>query len=118
MTSSARPAFVPMQMLVTSAHAETQDIVSYELRAADGADLPAFTAGSHIDLDLPNGMIRSYSLINSQAERHRYVIAVQKDRASRGGSLWIYGNVRAGDRVSVVALRNNFTVDETAQKSI
>lgn len=118
MISSAQPAFVPMQLLVTSVHAETPDIVSYELRTADGADLPAFTAGSHIDVELPNGMIRSYSLINSQAERHRYVIAVQKDRASRGGSRWIYDNLRTGNGVVVSALRNNFPLDETARKSI
>ena len=51
-----------------------------------GGDLAPFTAGSHIDLHLSNGMIRSYSLVNDQRERNRYVIAVNKDAASRGGS--------------------------------
>ena len=62
-----------------------------------GGDLAPFTAGSHIDLHLPNGMIRSYSLVNDQSERHRYVIAVNKDAASRGGSSFVHDTIRAGD---------------------
>ena len=73
---------------------------------------------SHIDLTLPNGLVRSYSLVNPQSERHRYVIAVQKDRASRGGSKWIHENFRAGDIVTVNGPRNNFALDENAEKSI
>jgi ferredoxin-NADP reductase len=65
---------------------EAENINSYELVAPFGGDLLPFTAGGHIDLHLPNGMIRSYSLVNDQRDRHRYVIAVNKDVTSRGGS--------------------------------
>ncbi len=44
----------------------------FELRAADGAELPEFTAGSHLSVKVPNGMIRKYSLCNDPAERDRY----------------------------------------------
>jgi vanillate O-demethylase ferredoxin subunit len=97
---------------------EAPNILSYELAPLDGAELPPFTAGAHIDLILPVGLTRSYSLVNSQVERHRYVIAVQKDRATRGGSEWIHKNLRAGDTVSVDGPRNHFALDEAAQKSI
>ena len=62
-----------------------------------GGDLAPFTAGSHIDLHLQNGMIRSYSLVNDQSERHRYVIAVNKDASGRGGSCFVHNAIRAGD---------------------
>ncbi len=97
---------------------EAPNIISYELRPTNNAELPAFTAGSHIDITLPNGMVRSYSLLNSQSERHRYVIAVQRDRESRGGSKWIHQNFRPGEIVSVNEPRNNFCLDETVEKSI
>jgi vanillate O-demethylase ferredoxin subunit len=97
---------------------EAPSIVSYDLRPIEGDALPPFNAGAHIDLALPNGLVRSYSLLNPQAERYRYVIAVQKDRSSRGGSKWVHENLRAGDVLSVSAPRNNFPLNETAKKSI
>ena len=71
-----------MQVRVKRICYEAESINSYELVAPGGGDLAAFTAGSHIDLHLANGMIRSYSLVNDPSERHRYVIAVNKDAAS------------------------------------
>jgi tetrachlorobenzoquinone reductase len=109
---------VALQVRVRSATWEAPGIISYELRAAQGGDLPAFTAGAHIDLTLPNGMVRSYSLTNPQAERHRYIIAVQRDRASRGGSKWIHDNLRPGDNIAISEPRNNFVLDETAEHSL
>lgn len=107
-----------LRMRVKSASWEAPNILSYELWSEDGGELPPFTAGAHIDLNLPNGLVRSYSLLNSQAERHRYVIAVQKDRASRGGSKWVHENLRVGDVLPVGAPRNNFALNEGAEKSI
>lgn len=109
---------VTLQLRIKSVTWEAPSIVSYDLRPLEGGDLPSFNAGAHIDLALPNGLVRSYSLLNAQTERHRYVIAVQKDRASRGGSSWVHENLRAGDVLSVSAPRNNFPLDETAKTSI
>ena len=86
---------------------EAEDIVSIELSQADGGPLPPFTAGSHIDIHLPDGAIRQYSLCNSPAERNRYVIAVLKDATGRGGSEAMH-RLQVGDRVVVSAPRNNF----------
>jgi ferredoxin-NADP reductase len=107
-----------LRLRVKSATWEAPDIVSYDLRPLEAGELPAFTAGAHIDLTLPNGLIRSYSLINPQSERHRYVIAVQKDRASRGGSKWVHENFRPGDVLTVNGPRNNFALCESAERSI
>ncbi len=107
-----------LQLRVKAATWETPDIRSYELRALDGGELPPFTAGAHLDLTLPNGLIRSYSLVNPQSERRRYVIGVQKDRASRGGSAWLHEHLRPGDVLTVNGPRNNFALNEAAEKSI
>ncbi len=109
---------MPLSLRIRTATWEAPNVVSYELRLPDGGVLPPFTAGAHIDLTLGNGLVRSYSLVNPQSERHRYVIAVQKDRASRGGSKWVHENFRPGDIVTLNGPRNNFALAETASKSI
>lgn len=107
-----------LQVLLKSLTWEAPNIVSYDLRPLSGGELPAFTAGAHIDLALGSGLRRSYSLLNSQAERHRYVVAVQKDRASRGGSRWIHENLRPGDVLTIDGPRNNFPLCESAELSL
>ncbi|MDD1530437.1 oxidoreductase [Bradyrhizobium sp. WBOS7] len=97
---------------------EAESINSYELVPPAGGDLGPFTAGSHIDLHLKNGMIRSYSLVNDQSERHRYVIAVNRDAAGRGGSSFVHDSFRAGDTVTVSMPRNNFALREDAESSL
>lgn len=97
---------------------EAERINSYELVPPDGRELEPFTAGSHIDLHLPGKMIRSYSLLNDQRERHRYVIAVNKDAASRGGSSFLHDQVRVGDVLTVSAPKNNFPLHEDAESSV
>jgi len=97
---------------------EAENINSYELVALDGTDLAAFTAGSHIDLHLSNGMIRSYSLVNDQSECRRYVIAVNKDGASRGGSAFVHETLRVGDVITISTPRNNFALQENADHSV
>jgi ferredoxin-NADP reductase len=97
---------------------EADNINSYELVPPAGGELVPFTAGGHIDLHLPNGMIRSYSLINDQRERHRYVIAVNKDAAGRGGSSFVHDTIKAGDVITISHPRNNFALHEAAEHSV
>jgi vanillate O-demethylase ferredoxin subunit len=97
---------------------EAESINSYELVLPAGGNVAPFTAGSHIDLHLKNGMIRSYSLVNDQGERHRYVIAVNKDAAGRGGSSFVHDSFKAGDIVTVSMPRNNFALREDAESSL
>src|SRR5690606_15031853 len=97
---------------------ETEHIRSLELRAVDGRALPPFTAGAHIDLHLPNGMVRSYSLMNSQQERHRYLIGVLHANPSRGGSRCVHKELQPGDTVRISAPRNAFPLDEQASHSV
>ncbi len=97
---------------------EAQGINSYEFRQPDGAELPPFAAGAHIDLHMANGLVRSYSLCNPQTDRHRYVVGIQKDRASRGGSTWVHNRLMVGDFIQVSHPRNNFPLAEDAASTL
>jgi vanillate O-demethylase ferredoxin subunit len=108
----------PLTLVVTHRETLCDDIVAFELRHPDGAELPAFEAGAHIDLHLPATegepapapRRRSYSLCNRPAERFRYLIAVQREAAGRGGSAWLHAQLQAGDRIAVSAPRNLFAL--------
>jgi ferredoxin-NADP reductase len=98
---------------------EADDVISIELRPVRGGEpFPGFDAGAHIDLHLPNGMIRNYSLCNASEERGRYVIGVLRDRASRGGSRCVHEQLRVGMRLPISAPRNNFPLREEAAHSV
>ena len=97
-----------MRLVVAEADWAAQDIRRLELRAADGADLPEFTAGAHVEVEVPGGLIRKYSLANDPAERDRYVIAVKREAEGRGGSMAMADSVTAGDTINVSAPRNDF----------
>ncbi|HSV54351.1 MAG TPA: PDR/VanB family oxidoreductase [Burkholderiaceae bacterium] len=98
---------------------EADDVISIELRPVPGStEFPAFDAGAHIDLHLPNGMVRNYSLCNGSEERGRYVIGVLRDRASRGGSRCVHEQLRVGMRLPISAPRNNFPLREEAGHTV
>jgi ferredoxin-NADP reductase len=97
---------------------EAAGVVSVELVSPTHDELPGFTAGAHIDLHLPNGVVRSYSLSNSPSERHRYVVGVLNDRNSRGGSRYVHEQLRVGASLSISAPRNNFALDEAAEHTV
>ena len=107
-----------IEVIIRAMRLEAEGILGLELVAADGAPLPPFEAGAHIDLHLPNGLIRQYSLCNDPRERHRYRIAVLRDAASRGGSQAVHELLRIGQHLSIGAPRNLFALDEQAPRSL
>ncbi|MSP98522.1 MAG: oxidoreductase [Betaproteobacteria bacterium] len=108
-----------IEVRLNSVTTEALGIVSYELVPVNAGDeLPAFAAGAHVDVQLPGGMVRSYSLANSQRERNRYVIAVAKDANSRGGSKYMHESLHAGDLIRISKPKNNFLLAEAAAKSL
>ena len=97
---------------------EAKDTISVELRPQEGTQFPAFTPGSHIDLHLPNGLVRSYSLSNSSEESNRYVVGVLRDRASRGGSRSVHEDLKVGKPIVISEPRNHFALDESAGHTV
>jgi vanillate O-demethylase ferredoxin subunit len=99
---------------VADVRAEALDVMALELRSIGGDQLPPFEPGSHLDLHLPNGLVRQYSLTNDWRERERYVIGVGRASDSRGGSSYVHSSIRTGAQLKISAPRNNFPLDVEA----
>lgn len=97
---------------------EARNINSFELVAPDGGELPPFTAGAHIDLHLPGGYIRQYSLCNDPREKRRYQVGVLHLPDGRGGSKAVHRELRAGDEIEISEPRNNFQLKEDAARHL
>lgn len=96
---------------------EAQEIVSLELRPLDHKEKwPVAGPGAHIDLNLEPGLARSYSLVESTPQR--YVLAVLRDRNSRGGSRYIHDQLRVGQIIEISHPRNRFVLDESAEMTV
>src|ERR1700756_1329080 len=97
---------------------EAEGIASFELASPDGERLPPFSAGAHIDVFLPNGMVRQYSLCNAAGQDDVYQIAVLRDQNSRGGSVCIHDVVPEGQVLKISEPRNHFPLANGASHSV
>ena len=92
-------------------------VVGFELESI-GDPLPTHQPGAHIDVHLPNGLIRQYSLTNGPGEGTQYRIGVKLEPTSRGGSACLHETVREGDVLAISAPHNNFPLRRDAVKTI
>ncbi|MFM0265454.1 PDR/VanB family oxidoreductase [Paraburkholderia sediminicola] len=107
-----------IEMRLTSIRYAADDINLYEMRRPDNAVLPAAGPGAHIDVHLPNGIMRQYSLVTADGDSRAYVIGIKRDRASRGGSIFIHDRLRVGQTLTVGGPRNNFPLLETVGHTV
>ncbi|RQS67679.1 oxidoreductase [Burkholderia sp. Bp8963] len=105
-----------MKLTLTRKLPAATDICMFELASADGAALPPFTAGAHIDVHV-GGFVRQYSLCNSPSEAGVYRLGVLREPASRGGSLAMHA-CEPGATLDVSAPRNHFPLDPHAAHSV
>jgi ferredoxin-NADP reductase len=94
---------------------ETERVFTYELADPDDWELPPFASGAHIDVHVPGGRVRQYSLYNDPAESNRYRVAVQREHGGRGGSERFQDTVREGDTLLVSLPRNHFPLTRGAK---
>jgi vanillate O-demethylase ferredoxin subunit len=118
MNAINKPETRLLSLLVRQIRFEAIGINSYELVDPDGAELPAWDAGSHLDIHLPDGLIRQYSLCGDPADRRRYMIAVLKDENGRGGSRLLHETLQVQHIVNVSLPRNNFAIVPNAERFI
>jgi tetrachlorobenzoquinone reductase len=97
---------------------EAAGVLSFRLRDPDGAELPAYAPGAHVDLHLPNGIARSYSLIGAPDRFDAYEIGVARERESRGASRWLHDLARPGDLIGISESRNHFALVENSPFSV
>jgi tetrachlorobenzoquinone reductase len=103
-----------IEMRLTAIRYAARDTNIYEFTSLDGKPLPAYQPGAHIDVHLPNGIVRQYSLLEPEPQPQRYMIGVKRDPASRGGSRCVHDELRVGRTLKISAPRNNFPLAEDA----
>ena len=94
------------------------DVKLFSLVDPDRWELPPFRAGAHIDLRLPGGMVRTYSLCNDPADDKCYRVAVKREPAGRGGSAKLHDQVRVGDVIGVSLPRGGLILDAAISRFI
>ncbi|WP_372660400.1 2Fe-2S iron-sulfur cluster-binding protein [Hydrogenophaga sp.] len=97
---------------------EALDICSLELVPVNDQQLPAFTAGSHLDLHLPGGVVRQYSLCNTPDQATHYQVAVLRDAQSRGGSKAVHDLLHEGDVLNISHPKNHFALAPSASRHL
>lgn len=103
-----------IELRVCAIHHVALNVKAFELKHPNERPLPPFTAGSHIDVYLGNGLSRSYSLLNSPEETNRYVIAVHRSPTSAGGSSYMHEEILSGDFLKCTSPKNHFPLEEIA----
>jgi ferredoxin-NADP reductase len=93
---------------VTARREVAAGVAGLTLARPDGGRLPDWTPGSHIDLILPDGAVRQFSLCGDRWNPHAYQVAVLREPAGRGGSHYVHERLAVGDVVGFGGPRNNF----------
>jgi vanillate monooxygenase ferredoxin subunit len=102
-----------LEVRIARKRVEADGIVSFEMVRPDGEPLPEFAAGAHIDVHIPGGWVRQYSLCSQPWQTEQYQIAVLLDPDSRGGSEAMHRAVCEGDRIRISHPRNLFALAST-----
>jgi len=110
---TARAVLIEVQLAAVETVARDTNI--YTFRRPDGGRLPPYKAGAHIDIHLPNGLMRQFSLVVPSLDPDSYVVGIKLDAASRGGSRYIFDELRVGHTLKISAPRNNFPLAENAE---
>jgi ferredoxin-NADP reductase len=101
----------PIKTIVDTVEDAGTDVKLFSLVDPNRWDLPPFRPGAHIDLHLPGGLVRTYSLCNDPADNQRYLVAVKRERAGRGGSAKLHDELEAGDTIGVSLPRGGLFLD-------
>lgn len=105
--TSSRPLDL-RRVRVSSVDHPALDVMLFGLEPVDGRALDPFASGAHIDVQIPGGPVRQYSLCGRVVSAAPYAIAVKKEPDSRGGSSGMHERIEAGAVLSIGAPRNLF----------
>jgi len=94
------------------------DTLCFDLAAADRRPLVPFTPGAHIDVQVPNGLVRQYSLCGDARDASRYKIAVKREPDGRGGSRSMHEDLEEGSAIGILEPRNHFPLADDAKHSL
>ena len=114
--AGADATFIEVRLVATRYAARDTNL--YELRKDDCTLLPAAEPGAHIDIRLPNGIMRQYSLTVPDPHPTSYILGIKRDPASRGGSKFIFDEIKVGQVLNISRPRNNFRLSESAAHTV
>jgi ferredoxin-NADP reductase len=109
--TSGRPRSRALRLLVTSYEEVAEGVVQLRL---EGRDLPRWEPGAHLDLVLPSGLVRQYSLCGDLADTSAYTVAARLVADGRGGSREVHERLAEGMELEVRGPRNRFPLVEAA----
>ena len=102
---SGRPRTRGLRLLVAAHGTVAEGVVRLRL---EGRELPRWEPGAHVDLVLPSGLVRQYSLCGDPQDTSSYTVAARLVEDGRGGSREVHEGLRVGDEVEVRGPRNRF----------
>ena len=116
-TPTAAGRHPQLRVRVTRKWLTAEGIAAFELAPVAG-ELPSFQPGAHLDVHLPNGLVRQYSLTNGPDLTGVYRIGVKLEPEGGGGSRYMHERIRAGDPLDISTPRNNFTLRRDAARTV
>ena len=105
-----------MRVELTKVEKMAVDVTKYEFSTLDGAPLPEWTAGAHLDVLVAPEFLRQYSMSGDPSDRSTYQIGVLREDDGRGGSVLLHRIFNEGRRVFISKPINHFELDETARR--
>lgn len=109
------------ELILTAKQPLSPRITRFRFEHPEGRPLPVFSGGAHVMVQMQDGAVlrrNAYSLISDPADRSGYEIAVQREDAGRGGSLWMHEHAQPGMRMAVGAPVNLFALDLPARRHL
>jgi vanillate O-demethylase ferredoxin subunit len=107
-----------LKLVLKQIRLESEGTLSFDLALPNEEPLPSFSAGAHIDVQIPNGPKRSYSIVSSSAVRNYWRIAVKRSIKSEGGAAWFHQQARVGMCIETSSPKNNFMLHESENETI
>jgi ferredoxin-NADP reductase len=98
-------------LVVRGLRQEATSVMSLELALPDGSALPEWQPGAHLDVVLPSGLVRQYSLCSDPGDLQKYRLAVLRETDGRGGSEELHAGTRLGTKLTVRGPRNHFSME-------
>ena len=108
-----------IKLEVTDIEQLTSNIKKFQFSALDGAPLPTWEAGAHIDFQINDQLRRSYSLANKPGDTNHYVTAILREETGGGGSKYMHDEIKVGDNMEITGPPSNlFPINEEAKKHL
>jgi ferredoxin-NADP reductase len=104
-----------IELRVAAKDRAADGVVTLTLARPGGGRLPDWAPGAHVDLVLPNGLTRQYSLCGDRWDARTYRVGVLREPDGRGGSAFVHDELRVGDPVGIGGPRNNFRLVPSEQ---